>query len=1256
MDREQEFSGTRRFEVIRRLGSGGMGVVYEVLDRETGERVALKTLRQVGPDELLSFKREFRSLANVLHPGLVPLYELLTSGRQWFFTMELVRGVSLLEYVRCGDERPSDQTLSDQTLPDSTPSDEAMSEGTPSTGSVWTVPTIRDGDPPEDALPQVSQRLDLDRLRRSLRGLARAVMALHAAGKLHRDIKPSNIMVTAKGRVVMLDFGLVTDLGSGDGEDEEKVPGTFQYLAPEQVKRERATEASDWYAVGVMLYEVLTGQYPFSGTIGEVLFGKCSRPALHVDFLVSGCPRDLAELCMLLLEVEPKRRPRGEEVLRALGVERGETNETLVSTGEYAPITSLVGRARELALLRECLAEARAGKAVTVHVEGEPGMGKSALVRAFLVHARDAGSVVLSGQCFERESVPFKALDELMDSLGRHLSRLPRKGMRALVPDGSGALGRLFPVLARVAGMEQADDTGEESLEPRELRRGAFLATRELLRRLATRSTLVLHLDNAQWGDGDSGRLLVELLRPPDPPPMLLVVSGRSGQPSPLLRELARAESSSVSSFFPRARRLEVGPLAPSMRLELARICLAGCDGDPLRAESVADESGGDPFLMGELARFPGQAASNPTVESVVQARVLDLPRQARRFLELVAVAGGRSAQRLVCDVAGLGATEREVVNLLRARQMVTVSGVGEEARVEVSHNRFREVVLASIPAATLPGLHLSLARALEARGGEPQMLMVHFREAGRADEALVHGKMAAAAAEEALAFGRAAAIHRDLLALLPAGHPELASYQVRLAEALVNAGRGGEAALAFAEAARQAGGDEALDLNRRCAEQFLFSGRVDEGREALERALAAVGMRLASTPRRAMLAYLGNTLKLRMRGINFVARPEQEVPPDLLARVDTSWTAAMGLGLVDTIRGADFHKRSMLLALEAGEPERVARSLAMEVGFAAAMGQGNVEKLFGELQRMAGSVESPRIQGLMLSARGVAAFQEGSFEPCLLLAEQAEEIFRERCRGVSWELGKVHVYQIACLSWLGRVDQYSGRLPELLEDARARADLHTEVNMRLAPALSPGLVLDDLDAARQDVEDAIGMWSHGGFHLQHYYAAWKRAQIALYAGEAGVAHRQMLDVWPKLRRALFLRMPLIRVHATEVRARAALACAWGTPKGPALRDVTVHARRLEREGLPWAAALAALLRAGIAWCVERDETNPAALYDVAADACEAAGMALHAAAARYRAGSLGGDHKQAAFVEEWMRRRWIRNPEAMVGMLAPGP
>src|SRR5215468_6751300 len=115
-DDATRFHGTSRFQVVRRLGAGGMGVVYEALDRERNARVALKTLRTMNPEQLLALKNEFRALQDVTHPNLVTLGELIEDDDHWFFTMELVEGHNVLHYV-WGDSAPvpSDVTTMSQS-------------------------------------------------------------------------------------------------------------------------------------------------------------------------------------------------------------------------------------------------------------------------------------------------------------------------------------------------------------------------------------------------------------------------------------------------------------------------------------------------------------------------------------------------------------------------------------------------------------------------------------------------------------------------------------------------------------------------------------------------------------------------------------------------------------------------------------------------------------------------------------------------------------------------------------------------------------------------------------------------------------------------------------------------------------------------------------------------------------------------------------------------------------------------------------
>ena len=219
MDQDQgSFHGTDRFSIVRRIGAGGMGVVYEAFDRERNERVALKTLREFDAAALYRFKQEFRSLSEVLHPHLIPLYELVGEGDHWFFTMELVENAAdPLTFLRgeTASDFESDTTTRAPTAGKEAPPRITAHGGGPSASS-----NSASNDPPRASL--AGPAVDPVRVRDVFRQLAEGVSALHAAGILHRDLKPSNVLVTAAGRVVILDFGLVANLK--DAEPEAEIP------------------------------------------------------------------------------------------------------------------------------------------------------------------------------------------------------------------------------------------------------------------------------------------------------------------------------------------------------------------------------------------------------------------------------------------------------------------------------------------------------------------------------------------------------------------------------------------------------------------------------------------------------------------------------------------------------------------------------------------------------------------------------------------------------------------------------------------------------------------------------------------------------------------------------------------------------------------------------------------------------------------------------------------------------------------------
>jgi hypothetical protein len=1154
---------TGRYRVLRLIGRGGMGVVFEAVDQRLGVPVALKTLRDLDGAMLLRLKSEFRSLADLRHPNLVRLGELVQEDRSWFFTMELIRGRDFLGHVR----------------PTPAGCDEA-------------------------------------RLREALAQLAEGVSALHRARKVHRDLKPSNILVEHGGRVVVLDFGLVAE--SDRRPDLDPHAGTPEYMAPEQRAGGPVGPAADWYAVGVMLYEALTG----------------SRPSPPDRDALGGAPADLAELCLDLLSPDPAERPGADELRARLGQQP--------PPAPLPPAAPFVGRLAELERLRAALGAAGASLRVLV-VEGESGVGKTALVRRFVEEAGAAGACVLRGRCHERESVSYKALDGIVDALSRHLAALPEAARAELVPDDVGLIADAFPVLLEIEATIDPRHAVLRPRDPAERRRGMSRALRGLLARLARSVPLVLTIDDLQWSDADSVALLAELLRPPEAPPLLLVGTLRSGTPLDLPCPV---------------ERIALGPLPPAEARVLARHCLEASAGEA-RAAAVAEETGGHPLFIAELAHHSVAAATGPvTLDGALGARVAALPEQPRAVLELLAVAAGPVGEEALARASGQPAdVHDQSVALLRAERLARSGGQS----VETYHDRVRAAVSGRLDGEGRRRCHERLAIGLEAvADGDAEMLAVHWHAAGHDQRAAQHAVRAADRAAAALAFERAARLYRMAIALDPT-RTDLTELRTSLANVLVNDGRQGEAGDAFLAAARGATGAAAVDLKRRAAQHLLASHHVDRGLPILDEVLAAVGLRRARTNRRVVLRMILLRLRLALRGFRFRARPEAEVPPPLLARIDVCGSSWIGLGLSNQLLpAAEFHTRFLADALRAGEPRRLALGFAAEVFFACLLGPDRLRRavaLMPVAEELAAQGTDPLPRARLASVRGVVSWVGGRWGESEEILARAQELIRQQCIGANLERQLV-LYTLLCTRvYTGKIDLMRAVIRQEMREAEAREDrwvalLYGASGYAAFVRLADG----DVEEARRHVDRAARS------ALPAWAISTSRMAIAFYDDDRAGLRQELEGLrrqWPSLERTQLLRHPIDGVRLCDLRGRAAatLALGAGPDEKPALlREARQVAVWLDRRPAAWAAPHADLLRALVA-AAENDRAGCARALEKAAAGFTAAELPMHAAALRRRLGELvGGEEGRAhlAAAAPWFEREQISDPAAFTRLFAP--
>jgi len=1184
MDFGGDFQGTPRFRLVRELGVGAMGEVYEAHDVDTGATVALKVLHRVDPEAIGRLKAEFRLLQEVQHPGVVSFGELFEHDGAWFFTMELVDGVTLTEHLAAA--------------------------------------------PPAERPHRVAA---------AFAQLADALAAVHAAGLVHRDLKPSNVLCTASGRVVLLDFGLAAGRAQPSRWTGERVVGTAAYLAPEQARGERAGPPADWYAAGVMLYEALTGRLPHDGTAYEIVLAR--REGAGFAPITVGDP-GLIAICHGLLADAPSDRQAAVEAWRG-----GAVGHAATASVTRAGPAVFVGRSAELARLRAALAQVRGGAAVVVTLVGESGIGKSTLLRQFLdgLAATAPTTLVLRSRCHEHESVPYNAVDGVIDALADHLAGRPAPEVEALLPPQAALLTRVFPVLGRVPAL--ADASAIELIDPHALRTRMFAVLRELIGAIAARQPLVISVDDAQWADDDSVALLHEVVRPPDAPPCLMVLARRADVPG----------GDRLDTLAVPAQLIPLAPLPTEDALALARALLAGPAG-AARAAAIARESAGHPLFIGELTRSLADPAAAPLdLDGALQARIAALDPAARAVLALLAVAGYPLPRAVVAHARDVTSYElQRQLSGLRAASLVRATGARADDRVEPYHALVRAAALATLAPAEVRDLHGALARALTASGvDDPEALAPHLEAAGQRAPAAAAALRAASNAARALAFDRAA---RWLRRAIELGDDDDAARPAwaQLGDVLAAAGRGQEAAAAYVRAVPGSAAADALDLRRRAAQQFLLSGHITEGLAAITELLTAEGMPYPATPGAALRTVVWNRVRLRLP-----SRPRGAPDAPTRSRIDLCWHLAVSLGMVDVVRGHVFHTRGLLLARRHDDPFRLSRATAIEAAFTSmrgSRGKPGAEALLRDAEALAARCDHPQARAFVSAAIGQVAFLCGEFARAETASREAEVALRERCTGVTWELATSQLWYARAVMMRGESAALAAWLPGALRECDDRGDRYGGTTIRAAVLPFVHLTGDDPAGAIDAALAARRAWTAPGFHVQHYYATAAEIAARLYRGDLAAAELQLAELWRGLERSHLARVQFIRVITRDLYARTLVAAARGGAD-PRLRRALRLAKQLDGERAAWARGLALIVRAGVA-ARRGQDARAADLRGAAIAALDATDLGLHAACVRAIDGPLRGGAAGRAAVEAataFFSRQGLRAPAAMTAALVPG-
>jgi len=571
-----------RYIMKGELGKGGMGAVYHAYDRLTGEDVALKLVlappselsfasRSGGLNLYLALAQEFKTLASLRHPHIISVLNYGFDEQQRpYFTMDYL--------------------------------DDAQSPARAAWGK---------GD---EGKVQV------------LIDILQALSYLHRRNLIHRDLKPANVRVH-KDIVKVLDFGLSIEKQDVP-EKSEKIVGTIEYMPPEMLRGEPPSVKSDLYAVGVIGYELFTGQYLFDAPsireLAKQIFNKIP------DTNAIGAPKIAAVLMRLLAKNADERYNTADEVVEALSNAIGQPvpEETAAIRDSFLQAADLVGRDAETKTLIARLEDAKNGAGAAILIGGESGVGKSRLLDEIRTRALVNGMLVMRGEASSQGRTPY----------GIWRGVLRRLILSAEVTsEEAGLLSTIIPDIEKLLEIKTKDLNLDPSTTQQRL-----LSLIEQLFRQQQRPMMML-LEDLHWAGAESITLLNHLLKTISDLPLLIIGSFRDDEAPNLPEKVTAMEVMSL-------KRLDAN------NIEALAVAMLGDAGrDSTLLNFLNKETEGNVFFVVEVLRALAEEAGKlssvstmklPThvftggVDKIIQRRLGRVPEDIRPLLEIAAIYG----------------------------------------------------------------------------------------------------------------------------------------------------------------------------------------------------------------------------------------------------------------------------------------------------------------------------------------------------------------------------------------------------------------------------------------------------------------------------------------------------------------------------------------------------------------------------------------------------------------------------------------
>ncbi|MBP8000840.1 MAG: protein kinase [Chloroflexi bacterium] len=646
---------SKRYILHEHLGTGGMGTVYRVTDRLTGQIVALKRVT-AAPEELafaskrdsnsnlLALAGEFRTLSSLRHPNIISVLDYgFDEVHRPYFTMEY--------------------------LPNAQPIVEAS----------------------RGAIRQVQLELIIK--------ILQALVCLHRRGILHRDLKPGNVLVSNK-QLKVVDFGLSVETNTDSVKHiTQSTAGTFAYMAPELFRGAPVSRASDLYAVGVIAYELFVGHHPFRTNNIALLVNEILNKPVNVYNL--GLEVELAMvLRRLLAKTEEARFSDANDVIKALcqATNLPLPPETEAIRESFLQSAKFVGRKAEFGELVDVLDSVLDGHGSSRLVGGESGVGKSRLLDELRTFALVKGAIVLRGQAVSEGGRVFQIWRDMLPLLCL-LSSLDDSEASILKP--------LIPDINDLLGREIADPP---PLDPQATQVRLFALITELFRR--QHHPMVLILEDLQWAGSGSIGLLNHIIPAVPNMPLLLIGTYRDDESPHLPKHLPGVQVVKLS----RLDKASIMELSASILGETAHdpqivdLLQRETEGIPFFlveiVRALADHAG----ELNQIGRgFLPEKLLAGGIRQIIEGRLSRVSEEIRYLLQIAAVIG----RELDLNVLQTFSGPEDLESWLTLCASVGILEV-QENRWRFTHDKLREYLLEELDAEVRPILHRRAAEAME--------------------------------------------------------------------------------------------------------------------------------------------------------------------------------------------------------------------------------------------------------------------------------------------------------------------------------------------------------------------------------------------------------------------------------------------------------------------------------------------------------------------------------------------------------------